>query len=57
MMLGTQERGGAFPIAAQWTSKCQPKQATAVARGPLPGHQSQAEVALAAGPPAGSCLD
>lgn len=48
-MPGTQRTGGAFPTAAQWTSECQPKQAAAVARGPLPGHQSQAEVALAAG--------
>lgn len=49
MTVGTLERGGAFLTAAQWTSECQPKQAVAVARGPLPGHQSQAEVALAAG--------
>lgn len=48
-MLGTQERGGAFPTAAQWTSEYQPKQAAAVARGPLSGHQSQAEVAPVAG--------
>lgn len=47
-MVGTLERGGAFLTAAQWTSECQPKQAVAVARGPLPGHQSQAEVAAGA---------